>query len=272
VNEVTVKERTALWLPFLRRLTEAFPRWAVWKNVDSALGGHGDVDSFAPARDWPAIETLWLEWVRAEGLGPAIVCRHVPQGPHFVALDDSPWLVQFDVKVRGTFRGSTLIDVEDLIALAEIDPRGFRRIRPGAEGVLKLLYNGMRLGARPDPRGLEAKRVVELLRADPAGAEEAAARLLGPTRHAMNRAVDAVIEGGWDRRSLAKVEAWSALRSLAEPHVAASRLFFGLVLVKRCPVLRVIRRDDRRVPDDRREWLAEVRRTHQMIETDGRPR
>jgi hypothetical protein len=263
-----VGERAALWLPFLRRLTEAFPRWAVWKNVESALGGHGDIDSFAPARDWPAIEALWLEWVRTEGLGPAIVCRHVPQGPHFVALDESPWLVQFDVKIRGTFRGSTLIDVEDLIALAEIDPRGFRRIRPGAEGVLKLLYNGMRLGGRPDPRGLAAKRVVELLRADPEGAE-AAARLLGPARNAMSHAVGAVIEGRWDRGSLARVEAWSALRSLAEPHVAASRLFFGLILKKRCPVLRVIRRDDRRVPDDRDVWLAEVRRTHRVIETAG---
>jgi hypothetical protein len=272
IGGASFSERSALWLPFLRRLTEVFPRWAVWKNVESALSGHGDVDSFAPVRDWPAVEALWLEWVESQGLRPAIVCRHVPQGPHFVALDDSPWLIQFDVKVRGTFRGSTLIDVDDLIALAEIDARGFRRIRPGAEGVLKLLYNGMRLGGLPDAEGLAAKRVVQLLRADPEGAEEAASRLLGPVQSAVNRAVRAVIAGRWDRRSLVVVEAWSALRSLGEPHVAASRLFFGLVLKKRCPVLRVIRRDDRRVPVDRERWLAEVRRTHRVIGDDGRRR
>ena len=265
MNPASARDRAELWLPFLRRMTESFPRWAVWKNVESALHGHGDVDSFAPSSDWPAIEALWLEWVRAEGLGPAIVCPHVPQGPHFVALDDSPWIVQFDVKVRGTFRGSTLIDVDDLLALAEIDARGFRRIRPGAEGVLKLLYNGMTLGARPDPAGLEGKHVVELLREDPEGARRAAERLLGPARRPMLRAVDALLADRWDRRSLLLVEAWTAARAVAEPHVAASRAWFAAVLKPRCPVLQVIREHDRRVPADRDAWLARVARTGHRI-------
>ena len=262
--------RAERWLPLLRCMTETFPRWAVWKNVESALTGHGDVDSFAPSSDWAAIERVWLEWLRAEKLGPAIVCRHVPQGPHFVTLDESPYLLQFDVKVRGTFRGSTLIDVDSLLALAELDERGFRRIRPGAEGVLKLLYNGMRLGGRPDAGGLAAKGVVELLRRDPEGAREAARRLLGPARRPMLRAVEALLAGGWDRRSLVLVEAWTAVRSVAEPHVAASRLWFGAVLKKRCPVLQVIRQHDRRIPDDREAWLAHVARTgHRVVRLYG---
>jgi hypothetical protein len=268
VTEAPAGARAELWLPFLRRLTEAFPRWAVWKNVESALTGHGDVDSFAPPGDWPAIEAAWIAWLRSEGLGPAIVCRHVPQGPHFVALDGSPWLLQFDVKVRGTFRGSTLIDVDDLLALAETDARGFRRIRPGAEGVLKLLYNGMRLGGRPDPAGLAAKNVVGLLEADPAGARLAARRLLGPAAGAMMRAVEALVEGRWDRAALVTVEGWAAARAVAEPHVAASRLWFGAVLKKRCPVLRVIRERDRRLPEDTKAWLARVARDHRVIRLD----
>jgi hypothetical protein len=259
------RDRAELWLPFLRRVTESFPRWAVWKNVESALHGHGDVDSLAPPSDWRGIESAWREWVRAEGLGPAIVCPHVPQGPHFVALDGSPWIVQFDVKVRGTFRGSTLIDVEELLALAEMDARGFRRIRPGAEGVLKLLYNGMTRGARPLPEGLAGKRVTELLRQDPDGARLAAERLLGPARRPLLRAVDALLAGEWDRRSLLAVSAWTAVRALAEPHVAASRVWFAAVLKPRCPVLRVIRRHDRRVPADLDGWIAEVARTGHRI-------
>ena len=40
--------------------------------------------------------------------------------------------------------------------------------------------------------------------------------------------------------------------------VAASRLWFGQVTLARCPVLRVIRRNDRLIPEDREAWLREV--------------
>ena len=254
-------DRAALWLPLLQRVTKRFPRWSVWKNVESALTGHGDIDSFAPPEDWPAIGRVWREWARDSGLGPAVVCRHVPQGPHFVAIQPgSPWLVQFDVKMLATFRGCGLMDVDQLLDLAELDERGFRRIRPGAEGVLKLLYNGMRPGGRPDPEGLAGKRVVELLRADPEGARRAAA-LLGPARGAVERAVAAVVAGGWSRSSLVAVEAWALARSLLEPRTSVGRVWFGRVAKKRCPVLQVIRERDRRLPDDLDGWLAAVARS-----------
>lgn len=263
-------DRREMWLALLREVTRRFPRWAVWKNVASALEGHGDVDSFAPPERWPEVEATWIEWVRDQGLGPAIVCRHVPQGPHYVTLEpDSPWLIQFDVKEMGTFRGSKLIDVDDLERLAELDDLGFRRIRPGSEGVLKLLYNGMRKGGRRDSRGLETKGVVGLLERDPDGAREASRLLLGPVSGAMDRAVDAVVAGGWDRPALATVEAWCAARALTQPRTAFSRLYFDRVLKKRCPVLQVIREHDRRVPGDRDAWLAEVARDHRIVPVDG---
>ncbi|HUP18961.1 MAG TPA: hypothetical protein VM778_03300 [Gemmatimonadota bacterium] len=253
-------DRSALWIPLLQRVTREFPRWAVWKNVESALSGHGDVDSFAPPEDWPAIARTWRAWARESGLGPAIVCRHVPQGPHFVALEPgSPWLVQFDVKMLATFRGFGLMDVPELLELAEMDERGFRRIRPGAEGVLKLVYNGMRPGGRKDEAGLEAKRVVELLRSDPEGVRRGA-ELFGPARGAVQRAVDAVVAGNWSRSSLVAVEAWSLVRSLAEPQTSLGRLWFGQVTKKRCPILQVIRERDRRLPGDVDAWLEAVRR------------
>jgi hypothetical protein len=254
--------RAEMWLPLLRRLTERFPTWAVWKNVDSALTGHGDVDSLADPACWPAIEAEFRGWAAAHGLTHVIVCRHVPQGPHFLAFGPATrHLVQLDVKARATFRGSTLVDWRQLLPLCERDPRGFRRVRPGAEGVIKLLSNGTLSGGRMDAEALEKKRVAELLAADPEGVARTA-RLFGPAAGALRRGADAVVRGGWDRPAMRAVEAWCLVRAVAEPGTLLSRAGFKYRGRKRCPVIRTIRHDDRRVPDDVEAWMREVRRTH----------
>ncbi len=258
--------RAELWLPLLRELTDRFPGWAVWKNVESALSGHGDVDSFAPPDDWPAIQERFLRWSRDHGLGPLLVCRHIPQGPHFVALEaGSPYLIVLDVKRLGTFRGASLIDVDDLGRLAFLDPRGFRRIRPGAEGVLKLVYNGMRPGGRKNPEGLRVKNVVPLLAEDPEGVREAA-RLFGRGERSILAAVEALLAGEWDRRALVTAEAWALVRASTEPGVMLGRLWLKLVSTKTCPVLRAVRETDRRIPGNREAWLADVARSHEFLE------
>jgi hypothetical protein len=259
------KDRTALWLSLLPRLTEEFPRWAVWKNVESAFAGTGDVDSFAPRDDWAGIQRLFTAWVRERGLGPVIVCRHIPQGPHFITLEEgSPYIVQLDVKDRGTFRGSTLIDAEDLQRLSELDDRGFRRVRPGVEGVIKLCMNGTHRGGEPNRVGLRTKRVPELLAADPEGVA-LGSELLGRAAPALRRGAAAVVEGRWDGASMRQVDRWCLARSVAEPGVAASRLWFLYWAAKRCPVVSLIRDHDRRVPEDRQAWLGEVARDHEVL-------
>ena len=263
--EAAAQDRTELWLSLLRELTEVYPSWAVWKNVGSAFAGTGDVDSFAAPASWPAIQRTFETWVASQpGLGPVIICRHIPQGPHFITLQDgSPYIVQLDVKVRGTFRGSTLIDVDDLQRLSEIDPLGFRRVRPGVEGVIKLLMNGMKKGGQPNPEGLRTKRVAALLSADPDGVV-AGAELLGPAAGALRRGAAAVIDGRWDHAAMRRVEAWSLTRSIAEPGVAVSRLWFLYYQAARCPVVSLIRDHDRRVPADREGWLRDVARGHEV--------
>jgi hypothetical protein len=260
---VAAQDRTGLWLTLLRELTETYPGWAVWKNVGSAFAGTGDVDSFAPPADWPGIERTFERWVASQpGLGPVIICRHIPQGPHFIALQEgSPYIVQLDVKIRGTFRGSTLIDAWELQRLSEMDPLGFRRVRPGVEGVIKLLMNGTAKGGRPNPEGLRVKRVAELLSEDPAGVD-AGADLLGAAAGALRRGAAAVVDGRWDQPAMRRVEAWSLVRSVAEPGVAASRLWFLYYQAARCPVVSLIRDHDRRVPPDRDAWLREVASDH----------
>lgn len=255
-------DRTEMWLPLLRRLTERYPTWAVWKNVDSALTGHGDVDSLADPACWPAIEAEFRGWAAAHGLNHVIVCPHVPQGPHFIAFGlGTRHLVQLDVKERATFRGSTLVSWRQLLPLCEMDPRGFRRVRPGAEGVIKLLSNGLLPGGRMNAVGMQKKRVAELLAADPEGVR-LIARLFGPAAGSLVRGADAVVRGGWDRTAMRVVEAWCLARAVAEPRTMLSRLGFRYHGGKRCPVIQTIRRDDRRIPDDVEAWLREVRRTH----------
>lgn len=262
------EDRTQLWLSLIRRLTETYPRWSIWKNVESAFAGTGDIDSFAPPGDWPSIQETFRAWVTENELGPMIVCRHVPQGPHFVALQESsPYIVQLDVKDRGTFRGSTFIDVASLLPRSEIDERGFRRVRPGVEGVIKLCMNGVRKGGRPNIEGLRSKKVAELLAADPEGVESGAL-LLGPAAGALRDAAAAVVAGGWDRPAMLKVEAWSLLRAAAEPVTAASRFWFLHVEAKRCPVVRLIRKSERRVPEDRGAWLELVAADHEIYPTN----
>lgn len=262
---VTAVDRTELWLSLLRRLTDEFPAWATWKNIDSALAGKGDVDSLAPPDDWPGIRRTFEAWSAERGYGPIIVCRHVPQGPHFITLQPgAPHIVQLDVKDRATFRGSTLIDAPMLARLSEMDADGYRRVRRGADGVIRLCSNAVGPGGRLNAPALVTKRIPELLRADPEGVE-AMAESFGPARSALLAGVRAVLAGGWNRRAMRQVEAWALARSAMEPRVMLSRLWFGRVTLKRCPVLRVIRHDDRRVPDDLGGWLAEVRASHEVV-------
>lgn len=260
-------DRTELWLPLLRELTETYPGWAVWKNIASAFAGTGDIDSFAPPSDWPSIQQTFIEWVTRSGLGPVLICRHIPQGPHFITFEQgSPYIVQLDVKERGTFRGSSLIDVWSLLPLTRVTEQGIRSVRPGTEGVIKLCMNGVRRGGRPNHEGLRVKRVAELLASDPEGVA-LTAELLGPARRALLRGADAVVAGGWDRRAMATVEAWSALRGVATPGIAASRWWFLNVTAKRCGVITLIRDHERRIDGDLDAWLKTVADDHEIIRT-----
>ncbi len=257
--------RGGVWLPLLRALTEATSDWVVWKNVDSALHGTGDVDSAAPRRAWPIIVDRVGRWAQDQSLGPTIVCRHIPRTLNLLTLlPEAGALLQLEVKAGATFRGSVQFHAEDVLALSHLDDRGFRQLRPGAEGVLKLMNNGMMRGARVDQEGLEAKHVPALLGADPDGVRLMAARF-GPARGALLTGVDAVLAGGWDRRAMATVEAWALAKALAQPHVVAERVWFRAVTKRRCPVLGVVYRADRRVQGDVSRWLDRAAASHRVM-------
>jgi hypothetical protein len=259
---VNARTRSDVWMPLIQRLTEVAPQWAVWKNVDSALTGSGDIDSLAPPSYWPVIETEFRRWAASQGLGPAIACPHIPGGLNLVALErGSGFLFEVGVKERKAFRGSTLFHWADLIPFVEMDARGFRRIRPGAEGVLKLVLNGMRPGGGANWADLQAKNVVALLEADPVGASEAA-ELFGRGAGQIRRAVSAVTAGRWDRRAALAIEVRALARAVARPGLAAKRIRFKLAGTHSCPVVSALLGHARHVPSDVDAWLREVEQTH----------
>lgn len=260
---VAERDLEATWLDLLRRLTEACPGSGVWKNADAGLAGEGDVDFAAPVEEWNRIEAEFLSWAAVHGLGPVITCWHVPGSMFLVALDPGgAEFLQLDVRARSTWRGSTLFEAADLVPLMEMDRRGFRRLRPGAEGLVKLLQNGIEAGGRPKSKNLVKERVVALLEADPEGAR-VAEDLFGRAGRWAGRGAVAARSGGWDRAALAAVEARAALRSLGEPGVALATVRARRAKAS-CPVLSASIRNKRRVPDDAETWLKAVARGHSV--------
>jgi hypothetical protein len=251
-------DRGAAWIELLVELTDRRGDWLSWKGYRSALEGPGDVDSVAPAQAWPTIREVVGEWAVRHGLGPVVVCPHAPGLLHIVALPptDDPYF-ELDVNRRKVFLGSTLFRPSQLEPMTVMDDLGVRRLRPGAEGVMKLVQNGMRRGARVRWDQMEKKGIVELLAADPEGVVQAAS-LFGRASGALVRGARSVARGHWDRAAMIAVELWCVARAAVEPDAVLWRLRFRWHR-HRCPVLQSVFDGGRRVPlDTRRAWLDAV--------------
>jgi hypothetical protein len=248
------------WLGLLQRLTEISPCWGVWKNADSALAGKGDIDSVSPRRDREALLREFRGWAVENRFAPIFTCAHLPGSVLAVALRDRSELVELQLCEQAMFRGSTLFEAADLVRLMSMDKRGFRRLRPGAEGLLLLLHNGMRHGGRPAYRSLHDKGIIRLLQSDRTGVE-AATYLFGAARESAYRLATAVLRGGWDRPSAIAVEVWAASRSLGNPRLLALRAVYQLTGGRYCPMLPILRRG-RKLEGDVDEWLSRAKSSH----------
>lgn len=257
------------WLPLLRRLTAEVPSWGIWKNVDAALAGSGDVDSAAPESRWPAITEAFVAWAAERGLGPVIACTHPPHTLFLVAIDrERGTFEELDVLARKYFRGSTLFHAADLATLFELDGRGFRRIRPGAEGLILLVQNGARWGGRPDRSGLARRPIAELVSRDHEGVRMAA-RAFGLPEGPAAAAADAVASGGWDRRAVLALEAASLRHALREPRIILRRAWFRGISKRACPVLASVFGAERRIEGDVDAWLRRAGAGHRVIEVSA---
>jgi hypothetical protein len=189
------------------------------------------------------------------------VCRHVPGLLFLVALSsDLPGsLLQLDVTTHIFVNGAPLVPAARLEPLLRMDALGFRALRPGAEGMFKLVQSATRLGKPPHGEQLDPA-LVGLLASDPSGAR-LAARLLGPAGPAAQRAAAAALAGRWDPGAMAEVTGWCYLVALRRPLLPVRRVISGLGPARRCPLIAALE-GGRRVPGDVEPWLARVAAAH----------
>jgi hypothetical protein len=261
-DSLVVRPRSAAWIDLLRASTDAAPTWLVYKNVESALTGTGDIDAVASSHDFAVLSAVVLSWAERFQLWPVFMCNHFPAGPNFVAVPPGELaLWEFSVKERKVYRGGPLLSAAELLPMAQLDDRGFRRLRPGAEGVLKLLTNGTRWGGRQDAEGLMTKDIRKLLAGDPAGVAEAAS-MYGTAQPAVRRLASAVIAGQWDPGAALLIEGRQLLIAASRPRQTGRRLWYRSVGERRCPLIEIVHHHGRRIPPDRERWLRYVSETH----------
>jgi hypothetical protein len=251
---------SAEWLPLLQRLTHVCESWGVWKNADRALAGHGDVDSVAPAAEHVLLRDEFYGWAAKANLHWVIQCRHAGGILVLIAGDRSRW-AQLDLVSATPFRGARLFSAEDLVPLMLMDPRGFRRLRDGAEGLFLLLYKGLHWGGRPDWPNLSKYMVLDKIARDWTGAESAAA-LLGSASVPLLRAARSATMGEWKSYALLHAEALTLMRAFTDPGALVSRAIARGWALPRCQVARMIAAGRR--PEQLEEWLQRVREHHDV--------
>ena len=247
-------------LELLRALTAAAPGWALLKGADAALSGSGDIDALAPQGSWPVVTAAFTAWAEGTGRGPVVACEHIPGSLVLAALESGnpATLVQLDLLAWRRRRGIELLDAEQLRPDGELDHRGFRRLRTGAEAVARLLLD--EFGSWGAARHQDASRELGgLVRADRDGAARTAARL-GPE---VERAVAAVAEGRWPRRPLLRLELRGYGRALVRPRATLRRRRAARD-TRACPLLQALR-NERTVEGDVNQWLDAVARSHVRV-------
>jgi hypothetical protein len=246
----------------LSQLSTSFPDFGVWKGMESALTGAGDVDAIGERASWPEISRIFEVWTIEHGASAVVSCDHVPGVVHLLGMFPG-WIAELDVCDEFYWRGSLLVTADQLAPLMLQDPSRLRYLRPGAAGLLLLLLNGVRRGGGADTRAIREKGVERLLRDDPIGVKEAAG-LLGPAGRSALALTEAIGEGKWRRRASLTLEARALLRSVLQPRRSTARLLFRVTSARHCPVLVAVR-NRRSIPSNPEAWLEHVDESHRVI-------
>lgn len=241
----------------LRALTQASDRFLIWKNIESALNGEGDLDCAAPQAEWTMLRTRLDVLATDAGLPEFVSCTHLPGVQLNVTIDPvSERIFEVDFCDRQHFRGRVLFSADSLIELAIDDPRGFRRLRPGAEALYLALLKGITRRGGLRYESLEAARV--LAASDPEGARLAAEQLGRLGSIGFRLLVEA--PDGW-RRTTAMAAQVSAVSWLGtHPAGIGDRIRMRRRIASPCPVLQAVLHG--RLVDDAAVWLKRAALEH----------
>jgi len=259
---------------FLREMTARHPGLLVWKHLQRALQGQGDVDAAAPARDAAAIRAD-AQAIAATTLAAShvILCDHIADKKlhFFVQPDRLPHLFEFDVCCQPSRGLAPWAGPDRMLPLATLSGEGIRRLRPGAEAVVSLVYHGLSPSGTTRPRGHEAALVDLGLAQDREGAERACATLPPrPARRPLAALVQQVSEGHWDRTLAQRAYAGFVVASCAHPRFSVRRLGLRAQLAagRECVMSVLARREGRLVPAAGLETLLRQARAdgHTVLE------
>jgi hypothetical protein len=234
------------------------------------LNGFSDIDSVADPSEHSVIARRFLDWTTRNRFVPVISCHHLPGSLLLVAPAPDGRLVELHLVHRAILRGAVLFEAAELEPMMVEDSRGFRKLRPGAEGLMLFFHNGITKSGSPNPGALESKSILKMIHEDPNGAD-AAAHVFGAGARNARKAVAAAEHGGWSRSAVLFVEMLLALRALRRPSLLASRIMFRVAGAAYCPVLASLQ-SGRRIDSNREHWLRRVRRSHPILnEAEHRP-
>lgn len=239
---------------FLRELTRRHDQLLVWKHLDRALRGRGDIDAAAPEEHIPAIahDAISIAPVTL-GASHVIHCHHVA-GKHlqfFVQPQHLPQLFEFDICHQPSRGLAPWATPRAMAALATVRPDGIRSLPAGAEAVVSLVYHGLSPSGRDRLTGDERNIVDRGIAQDLAGAMEACEALPPlPARRPLRELVTHLADGSWDPTQARWAFTAFAASSFAHPRFTGQRILFRARLAggRECLMSRLARHCGRRVP------------------------
>jgi hypothetical protein len=261
-------------IAFLRELTGRHAHLLVWKHLDRALLGRGDVDAAAPAEDTDAIAA------DAVGIAPGtldathvIACNHVADKRlhFFVQPHRLPELFEFDMCTQPSRGLAPWADPRAMVPLSVVQDNGIRRLRPGAEAVVSLVYHGLSQRGRDRLTNDEREIVHDGLRSDLSGAEEACRTLPPrPARQPLRNLIAEVSKGSWDANEARRAFRGFVISGPAHPRFTLRRVLYRARLAGggECLMSDLARHHDRKVPvSGLTELLSAARASgHRVIE------
>ncbi|MFD5063870.1 hypothetical protein [Streptomyces sp. NPDC058394] len=261
------------WESLLAELTSSFPNWTVYKHLDRALSGRGDLDTAAPRQSWDGVTATVADWFLGSRPDAVVVpCDHVSDVRVLLLIDPDrlPVVDEVDLLSVSSLKGAPWARAEDLASLSSVGPYG-RTLRPGAQSVILALMYGLDYKGNVRIPDRELAAVRRGVSEDPEGVD-LAVRVLLPKiagRWARRMAGDIRSEAGEVRRSRALVVALLA-SALAHPVHLVSRLEFKSR--RACPVAEIPLHRGRRLPrGDLERFLADASAAHRVIRTVSVP-